>query len=232
MKMLFIVLAILALCAVGIPVTSATVISFGTYYNYSEVVLPNNSYVHQGENISQGCWYDLRGVYGFSGELAHWNSDYKVGDDTPDTIIELAGYGYTYIDPAKFPTGRYFQWDGAICASDGTCKYGFGHGNSYVFAVVPQPAMDQSTTITRTTNITITTANGTVSVPITYQETIQPQVTTIISQDNATVQTIAIPTTTAPTPTPTIVRVTMKSPMPIWIAGMALGLILLWRKKE
>ena len=36
------------------------------------LVLPNNSYVHQGDNISQGNYYDLHGVYGFSGEVASW----------------------------------------------------------------------------------------------------------------------------------------------------------------
>ena len=50
----------------------ADVFVYGSIYNYSEVVVPNNSYVHQGENISQGRYYDLSGVYGWSGLLANW----------------------------------------------------------------------------------------------------------------------------------------------------------------
>jgi len=86
---------------------SAGVFVYGSVPNYSAVVLPNNSYVHQGENISQGNCYDLSGIYGWSGEIAHWADDSDSGYAAPETIIKLVHPEKTCINPEKFPVGRY-----------------------------------------------------------------------------------------------------------------------------
>jgi hypothetical protein len=166
--------ALVLAIAVGLIVSpvSADVFIYGSLQNYSIAVLPNNSYVHQGENISQGYYYSLLGVYGFSGELAHWNNDDRAGMDTPDQIVVLEGHGYTYIDPAKFPVGRWWQWDGKSCDSSGLCVTGFGHGNPYVFAVVKPQYAPQNKTIIRTSNITISQNGTMIQIPVTYAEVV------------------------------------------------------------
>jgi hypothetical protein len=130
-------MAIIILIALS-PQSSAAVFVYGSEYNYSEVVLPNNSYVHQGENISQGNYYDLNGVYGFSGIIGNWEKDNGMGIYAPDHLVTLDGNlrKPTYIDPEKFPVGRWYQWDGVTCKESDYCTSSFGHGNNYIFSVV------------------------------------------------------------------------------------------------
>ena len=138
------------------------------------MALPNNSYVHQGENITQGNYYDLRGIYGFSGELGHWNTDDSVGQGIPDQIVTLRGFGFTYIDQTKFPVGRWWQWDGQYCMSGSDyCTTGFGNGNAYVFYVNPTQQINasiQERTIIQTSNITILQNGESVQIPVTYTQ--------------------------------------------------------------
>jgi hypothetical protein len=182
-----------------IPPASADVFVYGTNYNYSEVILPNNSYVHQGENISQGNYYDLTGVYGWSGELVHWNNDNLVGQGLPDQIVTLAGRGMTYADPAKFPVGRWWQWDNKYCtAGSDICVTGFGHGNPYAFYVAPQLVSQQKRTIVRTSNITVSQNGSSIQIPVTYTE-----VQTYYGTPVPTVSLGASGTIMVPTPIPT-----------------------------
>jgi hypothetical protein len=165
--------AILVLIAV-ILVTPAKgdVFIYGSVPNYSAVTLPNNSYVHQGENITQGYYYDLSGIYGFSGKLAWWKNDDDAGYDDPDLIIDLEHPEKVFIGTSTFPVGRYFQWDGKTCDSLGLCS-SFGHGNSYVFHVSPQPYQSltvQEKTIVYSSNITIMQNGSEIQVPVTLTQ--------------------------------------------------------------
>jgi hypothetical protein len=224
----FIILMALAVSII-IPHADAAVFVYGSEYNYSEVVLPNNSYVMQMDNITQGNWYDLSGVYGFSGEFAHWKSDDASGFDSPDNIVNPSNPRHVFIDPAIYPSGRWFQWDGQSCDSKGICRNGFGHGNAYAFYVVKKPYNEsrENKTITYTSNITVKSANGTVQIPVTYQIAIQS--TTEPVSESANVTTILIPTTVpTPTPTPVVTEieiVTPKSPLPEIVPLFALIII-------
>jgi hypothetical protein len=195
---------LIVLIAFIIPNASADVISYGPSYNYSEVVLPNTSYVHQGENISQGDWYDLNGVYGFSGKVAHWTDPGNIGYQSPDQIVVLNGnpHTLTYIDPAKFPVGEWWQWDGQICDTvNGYCSSGFGHGNNYIFAVVAQQGQQvnqQERIVVYTSNITILQNGSSVQIPVTYTE-----VQTFVGTPVPTVTTGISGTIVVPTPVPT-----------------------------
>jgi hypothetical protein len=171
-----IALAVLLTIAIGalVPPVKADVLIFGSTINYDAVILPNNSYVHQGENISQGNYYDLRGVYGFSGKLGHWNNQYDAGSGEPDQIITLSGgYEFTYIDPVKFPVGKYYQWDGNYCpAGSDVCRKGFGNNNAYVFYVNPEQAAAQEVSVVKHSNITVVSGSGVMQIPVTYSETV------------------------------------------------------------
>jgi hypothetical protein len=169
--------ALILLLGLITPHASAAMFVYGSAPNYSAVVLPNESYVHQGQNISQGNYYYLRGVYGFSGQLAHWNNDDSVGYGKPDQIVTLTGgKGPTYIGPVSFPVGRWFQWDGDYCPlNSDSCSVGFGHGNAYVFAVVPPQQTDsegilQERTVVQTNYITIFQNGSTTQIPVTYAQ--------------------------------------------------------------
>lgn len=167
----FLTIAILLVIGMGlIYPAKADVFVYGSELNYSVAMLPNNSYVHQMDNITQGNYYDLTGIYGFSGEIAHWNSSAYAGIDAPDIIIKLTHPESTYIDPATFPPGKYYQWDGQTCDSAGDCTNGFGHGNAYVFCVSPPLLSTQETTIVRTSNITILQNGNQIQIPVTYTE--------------------------------------------------------------
>ena len=174
----------------------------------------NNSYVHQGDNITQGNYYDLSGIYGFSGILAHWNDDFdNAGVTEPDYMFTIISPYAVYIDPAKFPVGRWYQWDGGVGCYGGTntnnnggtilgatptptyneaglCTNGFGNDNAYVFAVVA-PVAAPVVPVVHTMNVTETVGNQTIIIPITYTETVTATPTSVIS--NA--QTIVVPTT-------------------------------------
>ena len=187
-------------------VASVSAISWGgdsKYFNYSINVLPNNSYVHQGENISQGNYYDLSGIYGFSGVVVSWKDDDNAGITQPEYVITLSHPGNVYIDPEIFPAGRYYQWDGGYCYSDSDeCTSSFGHGNAYVFAVVGpiKEIIPQDRAVVRTANITEQIGNQTIVVQVTYNETIKGEIPQ--SQSVAQQQTIIVPETPAPTVTP------------------------------
>lgn len=154
------------------PSASAEVFVYGSVPNYSAVVVPNNSYVMQGENISQGNVYDLRGVYGWSGQVGHWNNDNNAGIGQPDQIVTLTGKKTTFIDPVKFPVGRWWQWDGDYCPVDSaSCSTGFGRGNAYVFYVVQgQEGGVRERTGVQTSYITILQNGSSIQIPVTYAQ--------------------------------------------------------------
>lgn len=218
-----ILVGLIFVCAILIGTAWANTLYYGPNLNYSEVVLPNNSYVHQGENISQGNYYDLSGVYGFSGVLAHWNDDYNAGVTEPDLTYTIAGSPYSvYIDPATFPPGQYYQWDGGTnCGANsisGTSNYfsngvlvtstpgdegsscmgEFGNDNTYVFTVVARAA-PQYVPVVHTMNVTETVGNQTIIIPVTYTDTITATPVPVITE----AQTIVVPTTATPTPSGT-----------------------------
>lgn len=120
-----------------IGVTNAAIFTYGSNYDYSAVTLPNNSYVHQGENITQGYRYDLSGVYGWSGILGHWKSENNIGYTIPDTTVNLNDYNARdmYLDPSLFPVGQWYQIDKFSADED---VNSFGRGNNYAFYVVKQ----------------------------------------------------------------------------------------------
>ncbi len=220
--------------------TRVTLFSYGTRYNYSEVVLPNNSYVHQGENISQGKYYDLTGIYGFSGNVAMWSYDYGVGDLEPTKIVRLTHAYKTYIDKDKFPVGRWYQWDGRSCDSDGFCSNGFGNGNNYVFAVVPYVKENQS----NSANIVVKSGSESYEIPVTVANPVPQTPYTTPTPDIAAqnITTIVIPTeiptvVTAATAkdgsATNITVITPKSGIPMFVPLLALGLmgVLAWRRK-
>lgn len=195
-------------------ISSASAFSYGPNYNYSVNVLPNNSYVHQGENISQGNYYDLSGVYGWSGLLAHWKNDDNAGYTYPTNIVDLGTRRSvnTYIDPELFPVGKWYMFDGydpSTCNcenlkdSDYNYKnYAFQHGNSYIFAVVKHQnnetilnqSSENSSTVYHTTAY-VFNGNESIAIPVTYvvngTKTIEPTQTTNITN----MQTIELPTT-------------------------------------
>ena len=244
-----IALALTIFLGVFVPSVSADVFVYGSNQNYGAVILPNTSYVHQGANISQGNYYDLRGVYGFSGEVAHWNNDDSTGKTTPDQIVTLKGGRIlTLIDPAQFPTGRWWQWDG---------KEGFGHGNAYAFYVVGgqqnNPGVKERT-IVQTSTITILQNGESIQIPVTYAQVetyyVTPTPTTtplgsgtiMVSPTETPIPTIVGPTNqnvqdrngnTIPGGVAGATVVTQKSPAMILIPIFAVivGLIVLKKKK-
>ena len=248
---------LIILISLIVPVASADVFVYGSEYNYSVNVLPNNSYVHQGENISQGNYYDLTGVYGFSGELAHWNNDNSVGQGIPDQTVVLVGHGLTYIDPSQFPAGRWWQWDSRYCASGSdVCVTGFGNNNAYVFSVVPQPIIKQEKTIVHTSNITISQNGTSFEIPVTYTEIQTYYGTPAPTSTTGIGGTIMVPT---PIPTETqayndqppnsdvqdqngipinggvqgAVQVTAKAPVPVVVPLLAvIGMLFVVRRKK
>jgi len=221
--------------AISHPVQAESPIG-GPAPNYSESLLPNLSYVHQGENISQGNYYDLTGIYGFSGELAHWNNDDNVGIGMPDQIVTLSGRHTEYIAPEKYPVGRWWQWDGVYCTSDSdVCSTGFGHGNAYVFYVNPIQKELQTNVVVLKSNITVEQNGSSVQIPVTYTQ----------------VQTYYGTPMPTPTEEPTLnqnlqdqngnpivggvsgaIVVTPKSPLPVWIGILAIITLIVVRKKK
>jgi hypothetical protein len=244
---------------VVLAIASVGAISWGdnlNALNYSVNALPNNSYVHQGENISQGNYYDLSGIYGFSGVIASWKDDYNSGITQPDYVVVLSYPRNTYIDPATFPAGRYYQWDGGYCKDSSDCTNSFGHANAYVFAIAgPIKMTQQNRTVVHYVNITEQVGNQTIQVPVTYTEVITGEMT--LGPAIAEQQTINLPQTTAPINTPqegptaqnvvdingdpvngisgNVQQVTPNSPVPIWITGFAILTaigIVIWRRKK
>lgn len=226
-------------CILLIPISHAEVFSYGTNYDYSQVVLPEYSYVHQGENISQGYYYDLSGVYGFSGELAHWNNDYEAGVGEPDQINNLDRPKNTFIDPAKWPAGRWWQWDGASCTIDGICQSGFGHGNAYVFAVVKKTNTTANKTMESVVvyqNITVMSEGMSIEIPVSVVVTAVPQQTPLpeIAGNKTVVKIPTANTTAEPTETSGQIQiVTPRSPPSILLPIIALiigGVVVLRRR--
>ena len=206
-----IVLCILALCitdyifwpAKADDSSVGTIFIYGSNYNYSVNVLPNNSYVHQGENISQGNYYDLSGIYGFSGVLGWWQDQWTSGTTYPDKTFDLnvLKLHKVYINPATWPTGKYYQFDG-MRYSDYTINGSyFGNGNCYVFYVVKPPEnwtpQEQITNVTKTGEIEVNIGGNVTKVQVTYTEQITqaPAPTDTITGEH----TIVVPAkTTAP----------------------------------
>jgi hypothetical protein len=224
-----------------VGLATADVFVYGSNYNYSVNVLPNNSYVHQGENISQGLYYDLSGVYGWTGMLAHWNSSYDIGMVTPDNIVNLndAKPQHFYIDPAKMPVGKWFQMDEYV--AKGTSHDSFGNGNNYVFYVVKnhQDEIRDSIIANWTENksvivnstMYIYNGNESIEVPITIavNQSVHPNITFVQQPEN--VHTIVIPTQNV-TEMPSVeepVIVTPNADVPVWIGFVSVAIIA-WRK--
>jgi hypothetical protein len=215
----FVIAAVcIAALSLTIPFASASVFVYGSVHNYSVNVLPNGSYVHQGENISMGQCYDLGGVYGFTGKFGWWKDSENAGMGYPDKIVDLGDlkpHHLTCIDD-QFVPGEWYQWDGYNCEKDSFCTSGFGRGNSYVFAVVARPVNMTNQTVITYKNITRTNMDGTFEVvQVTVVETIRvPDNRPDVPPMNVT--TIVLPTTSpTPTPVPTLmtpVQVTAKAP--------------------
>lgn len=258
-KFWLVLLAVLILCfaalAILMPYASANTLYYGTELNYSAVVLPNNSYVHQGENISQGYWYDLSGVFGFSGVLASWNDESDVGYTLPDHVVSITiSPRHIYIDQNKFPVGRWYQLD-SYASDDKACSCpdstalspiysSFNHGNNYVFAVVPSQANlalnTTSASATPSQHVYHTTAyvfNGNQSVPIdvTYSVTDTPTLQQPTEQNTPQQKSIEVPTTEQTTEQPTdsgVQIVTPRTPLPTSLAIISIVAgILAWRRK-
>ena len=229
-----VVVALIVLGLLLIPPAKADIITFGSELNYSAVVLPNNSYVHQGENISQGNYYDLRGIYGFSGVVAHWKNSGDEGITPPETTVSLIHPEKVYIDPAVYPPGRYYQFDGASCdPTNSWCSNSFGNDNAYVFAVVApaEPAIAPVTTRVYNSTIWVSSDNGSVEIPVTVVMTVQQ---TPLPAQITGATTIVIPTPSTPVPDTTVVEeITPRGDVPplLSIFALVIGGFLLCRRR-
>jgi len=243
-------MALVLMCLFATPPVSADVLVYGSYSNYSESVLPNTSYVHQGESIYQGGYYDLGGVYGFSGKLGWWEDSTEAGIGTPDKIVNLGDldpHKLTYIDPEKFPLGPLYQYDGYYCQEDSYCTSGFGSGNAFAFAVVPKPDeyITENRTVISYKNITSVDEYGNIStivvevaetlherrlVPSNKQDVLAKNVTTLVVPTNAPNmitaeqtprQTLLLPGSDH-TPVPTTIEVVTPKSAPDYIPILAI----------
>ena len=219
-------IAFLLLVIFFVSPVQADVFVFGSLDNNTPIVLPNDSYVHQGDNISQGNYYDLSGVYGWSGVLANWNDDFNnAGITNPDhtVTIDPRHIYSTYIDPAVFPAGRWYQFDGGLGCYGGTsstsnnggtilgptltptysesglCTNGFGNGNAFVFRVVaPVNGQGAGTkTVYKTSYVTILQNGESVQVPVTVSET-ETITPAILAPTEQPTETVAVPDVNQP----------------------------------
>lgn len=146
-------------------------------------------YVIQGQTINQTETYDMRSIYGFSGQLGWWKHWYEEGDDNiePDKIIDLNDMGgvkqyAVYIDPEIWNTGNWYQWDGI-----GKSR----NGNTFVFRV------NRSQTTLNSTAV-VNNSSGVVSVPkirVTTNKTATP--TPVKTQGTIVLQSTPAPKATA-----------------------------------
>ena len=101
----------------------------------------------------------------------------------------------TLIDPAQFPTGRWWQWDG---------KEGFGHGNAYAFYIVGgqqnNPGVKERT-IVQTSTITILQNGESIQIPVTYAQAETYYVTPTPTTTPLGSGTIMVSPTETPIPT-------------------------------
>jgi hypothetical protein len=227
---------------------SGEIFIYGSEYNYSVNVLPNNSYVHQGENISQGSFYDLTGVYGWSGYLAMWKHEEDVGYIMPDAYINFntgPAPRHYYIDPATMPVGDWYQIDKFTFGKDSNDiqSISFGQNNALAFHVVSgQFATDAggnpiATPQVGTTMVVhqdvITQYNGTgiEHIPVTYTqlETVTPESSFVPAGD---VVVITVNPTTIPTEgvaaTPTAKEASLLPAVPI----LAFLGVIVWRSRN
>lgn len=240
---LWVICALIVFSPFIIGITSAsdsragTVFVFGPNYDHSAVVLPNNSYVHQGENISQNNYYDLSGIYGFSGVLGWWEDEYYAGITYPDKTFNLNSHNvrHTYIDRESWPTGKYYQFDGGAYNKDKdiTTSY-FGKSNTYVFYVtaptIPVEESAKVVNVTKTGEIEVNVGGNVTKVPVTYSEEIiiTPEPTNIPENQH----TIVIPTTVQETQVqpnsidqyghriqegPSDIQKVTPAPVPVWL---------------
>lgn len=224
-------------------VVDASTLTIGASYNYSAVVRPEHSYVMQGDNISQGFYYDLSGVYGWSGILGSWKNDYNAGYTLPDYIVNL-GDGDMHkvlIDKERWNPGRWYQIDSYVANEYGNA---FKSGNNYVFYVVrnttdrnglvgsvaTQPPVAELRIYN--TSVYVYDGNASIEIPMTVSvmETSHVDISIPIDQPK-NVQTIIVPTTivTQPNPVSSPRVVTPKTPLPIWLPLLSLGVLLFRR---
>lgn len=259
-----VVLCIVVLCAVDYicwpakadDSSAGIVFTYGSNYNYSVNVLPNNSYVHQGENISQGNYYDLSGVYGFSGVLAWWKDQWTAGTTYPEKTFDLniLKLHSVYIDPATWPVGKYYQFDGAMSGSNESGGSYFGNGNCYVFYVT-KPSENWTaptivTNVTRTGEIEVNIGGNITKVQVTYTDQVTGTQTPVPTNTPLGQHTVILPTTAAPEPTnpdvvdkygnpvnnaPANLNEVTPTPVPIGISVIAMvfaAAFVVWRKRK
>lgn len=190
-------LFLLMVLGIALVPASANLLVYGVA-NYSEVILPEGSYVHQGENITQGLYYDLSGVYGFYGRVSHWSNDVNSGITRPDYVVNLDHPEKTFISPSVFPAGRWYQYDGdEYCRIDSLCSSGFGNGNSYVFYVVEN--ITPTAPVISTPEETVNTRVTLISFDESGQHTVEAEMNIPEGQ-----QITAMPTPIDPVPLETI----------------------------
>lgn len=224
-------------------IVDATVISYGSEKNYSAVVLPEYSYVMQGENISQGLYYDLSGVYGWSGILGSWKNDYNAGYTLPDYTVNVGDENAhrVLIDAERWHTGRWYQLDKYESNEYGNA---FRNGNNYVFYVVKNTTPKDTITgvvITPSpiaelkvynTSVYVYDGNTSIEIPVTVSvmETSHVDISIPVDQPK-NVQTIVVPTTLVQQPAPIVSPqiVTPRASLPVWISLLALGVLLFRR---
>lgn len=231
----------------GIWMLSSTVdasnLTFGTPYNYSSVMRPEYSYVMQGDNISQGFYYDLSGVYGWSGILGSWKNDYNAGYTVPDYVVSIGDENMhkVLIDSTRWKPGRWYQIDKYEANEFGNA---FKSGNNYVFYVVknttargmPSAVVTTSPPVAElrvyNTSVYVYDGNTSIEIPMTVSvmETSHVDISIPIEQPK-NVQTIIVPTTIVTQPNPVVSPkiVTPKASLPIWIPFLALGVLLFRR---
>ena len=233
---------ILGIWALSSTVDASTFV-VGSSTNYSEIIRPEFSYVMQGDNISQGLYYDLSGVYGWSGILGNWKNDYNAGYTVPDYIVNIADEDMhkVLIDSTRWNPGRWYQIDKYKANEFGNA---FKSGNNYVFYVVKNTtARGLPTGATTTappiaelrvynTSVYVYDGNTSIEIPMTVSvmETSHVDISIPIEQPK-NVQTIIVPTTIVTQPNPVVSPkvVTPKTPLPIWISLLSLGVLLFRR---
>lgn len=224
-------------------VVDASTFVVGNSLNYSVALRQEYSYVMQGDNISQGFYYDLSGVYGWSGILGSWKNDYNAGYTLPDYTVNIGDENAhkVLIDQKRWNPGRWYQIDKYEANEFGNA---FKSGNNYVFYVVRNTTDKNGspgTVVTQppvaelriyNTSVYVYDGNASIEIPMTVSvmETSHVDISIPIDQPK-NVQTIIVPTTivTQPNPVSSPRVVTPKTPLPIWLPLLSLGVLLFRR---
>lgn len=200
---------------ITVPPLSAAFLINGTLY-YSDPIT-NNIYektVMPGDTIVQDHLYDLTYVSGSSKKFAWWKDKNVEGTTCTPDIINSISYIDTngnvspdrvYLDPEKWPTGNWWQWDGCY-----QMKFQRNH---------PEP---QYTVYMQDNNLMFHI----------IKDPNPPMIVTVPTPAPTRTAT-PIPTTTAPTPTATPVPVKTDEGWPLWyypvgFIGLFIGWRLLW----